>query len=48
MIDNFVENCVVCNTEENIDNFCNKYRECKTCNIKKVSKRYYNNKDNKL
>ena len=25
--------CVVCNTEKRIDNFYNKYRECKPCNI---------------
>ena len=38
--------CVVCNIEKSIDNFYNKYRECKQCNIKKSMKRYYENKDN--
>ena len=37
--------CVVCNTEKSIDNFYNKYRECKQCNIQRSMKRYYENKD---
>ena len=37
--------CVVCNIEKNIDNFYNKYRECKECNIQRSMKRYYENKD---
>ena len=37
--------CVVCNIEKNIDNFYNKYRKCKQCNIKRSMKRYYVNKD---
>ena len=37
--------CVVCNIEKSIDNFHNKYRECKQCNIKRSMKRYYENKD---
>ena len=37
--------CVVCNIEKSIDNFYNKYRECKTCNIKRSMKRYNENKD---
>ena len=37
--------CVVCNIEKSIDNFYNKYRECKPCNIKRSTKRYYENKD---
>ena len=37
--------CVVCNTEKGIDNFYNKYRECKQCNIKRSMKRYYENED---
>ena len=37
--------CVVCKTEKNIDNFYNKYRECKPCNIKRSTRRYYENKD---
>ena len=38
--------CVICNTEKSIDNFYNKYRECKQCNIKRSLKRYYENKEN--
>ena len=37
--------CVVCNFEKSIDNFYNKYRECKQCNIQRNMKRYYENKD---
>ena len=37
--------CVVCNIEKSIDNFYNKYRECKQCNIKRSRRRYYENKD---
>ena len=37
--------CVVCNIEKSIDNFYNKYRECKLCNIKRSTKRYNDNKD---
>ena len=37
--------CVVCNIEKSIDNFYNKYRECKQCNIKRSTRRYYENKD---
>ena len=37
--------CVVCNIEKSIDNFYNKYRECKQCNIQRSMKRYYENKD---
>ena len=36
---------VVCNIEKSFDNFYNKYRECKQCNIKRSMKRYYENKD---
>ena len=36
--------CVVCKTEKNIENFYNKYKECKPCNIKRSVKRYYKNK----
>ena len=39
------EICVVCNTEKSIDNFYNKYREYKQCNIKRSTRRYYENKD---
>ena len=31
-----------------IDDFYNKYTECKQCNIKRLLKRYYNNEDKKL
>ena len=37
--------CVVCNIEKSIDNFYNKYRECKSCNIQRSMKRYRENKD---
>ena len=37
--------CIVCNIEKSIDNFYNKYRECKPCKIKRNTKRYYENKD---
>ena len=37
--------CVVCKIEKSIDNFYNKYRECKQCNIKRSMKRYHENKD---
>ena len=37
--------CVVCNIEKSIDNFYNKYRECKPCNIKRSTKRYFDNKE---
>ena len=37
--------CFVCKIEKSIDNFYNKHRECKQCNIKRSMKRYYENKD---
>ena len=37
--------CVVCKIEKSFNNFYNKYRECKQCNIKRSTKRYYENKD---
>ena len=37
--------CVVCNIEKSIDNYYNKHRECKPCNIKRSRKRYNENKD---
>ena len=37
--------CVICNTEKNIENFYNKYRECKQCTIQRSMKRYYENED---
>ena len=39
--------CAVRNIEKGIDNFYNKYTECKQCNIQRSMKRYYENK-NKL
>ena len=37
--------CVICNTEKSIDNFYNKYREYKQCNVQRSLKCYYENKD---
>ena len=37
--------CIACIVEKNIDFFYNIYRECKPCNIKRSTKRYYENKD---
>ena len=37
--------CVVCNIEKSIDDYYNKYRECKQCNIKRSIKRHNENKD---
>ena len=37
--------CVVCNIEKSIDDYYNKNRECKRCNIKRSMKRYNENKD---
>ena len=37
--------CVVCNIEKSIDNFYNKYRECKPCNNNRSTKRYNENED---
>ena len=48
MNDSDVKVCVVCNTAKSIDNFSEKDRECKTCNIKRNLKRYYNNEDDIL
>ena len=31
--------CVVSNTEKSIDNFYNKYRECKPCNTERSLRR---------
>ena len=36
--------CIVCNIEKSLDNYYNKYRECKQCNIKRSMKRYNENK----
>ena len=37
--------CVVCKIGKSIDNFYNKNRERKQCNIKRSTRRYYENKD---
>ena len=37
--------CTQCNIEKHINNFYEKYSECKDCNIKRGVKRYYDNKD---
>ena len=37
--------CVVCKIERSIDNFYNKYRECKPCIIKRSTRRFFENKD---
>ena len=37
--------CVVCNIEKSIDDYYNKYKEWKQCNIKRSMKRYNENKD---
>ena len=48
MSDNFVKNCVVCSTEKRIEDFYNKDRECKQCNIKRVLEGYYDYRDGTL
>ena len=35
----------VCSIEKSIDNFYNKYVECKHCNIQRSLKRYYEKRD---
>ena len=37
--------CTMCKIEKHINNFYKKYSECKTCNIKRSVKRYFDNKD---
>ena len=37
--------CGFCKTEKKIDNFYNKYRQCKPCNIFRSTRRYYGSKD---
>ena len=39
-----VKTCVVGNTGKRNEDFYNKHREFKQCNIKRVLKRYYDNK----
>ena len=48
MDDIIVKTCVVCNIEKSFDDFYNKYRECKQCNIRRVLKRYCNNENDIL
>ena len=40
--------CRMCNIEKDIDNFYKGYSECKECNIKRVMKRYNENKNEVL
>ena len=37
--------CTRCNLQKNIEDFYNKYRECKTCISNRSLKRYYENED---
>ena len=37
--------CIICNIEKSFDNFYNKYRERRLCNIDRSLGRYYENKD---
>ena len=37
--------CVNCNIEKSNDNFYKKYRECKQCNNKRSTRRYFEAKD---
>ena len=39
--------CTRCNIEKNIEDFYNKYTECKTCNNKRSLRHYYE-KRNKI
>ena len=48
MIDIDFKTCVACITEKSVDDFYNKYKECKRCKIKGVLKRNCYNKDNML
>ena len=45
MYANSVKTYVICSTEKCIESFYEKDWECKACNIKRVLKRQYNNKD---
>ena len=38
------KNCSHCNIEKTIEDFYNKYTECKICKSNRSSKRYYENK----
>ena len=37
--------CTRCNIEKSLEDFYNKYTECKVCNSNRSIKRYYENKD---
>ena len=37
--------CTRCNIEKSIEDFYNKYTECKVCNSNRSLKRYHENKD---
>ena len=37
--------CTRCNIEKSIEDFYNKYTECKVCNSNRSSKRYHEKKD---
>ena len=39
--------CTMCNIEKHINNFYNKYSECRDCNRARGLKRFYENKDKK-
>ena len=39
------KNCTQCNVEKNIEDFYNKYTECKICNRNRSLKRYHEIKD---
>ena len=45
MDDNVVKTCVVCNTEKSIYDFYYKNIKSKQCNIKRVLKRHYDDKN---
>ena len=38
--------CTTCNLEKTIEDFYNKYRECKNCKSKSNFKRFYENEEN--
>ena len=39
------KSCTQCNIEKNIEDFYNKYTECKVCNSNRSFKRYYEIED---
>ena len=44
-MDNIVKTCVFCITEKRVENFSNKFWECKPCDTKSNLKLYYNNRE---